>query len=317
MPVVGNVFVFANVGLEALAKFGPATLYNMGIDGTYSTDPACCRASAITGTLNISAFAGLRLRAEGGAGIEVLDHDIKVGVGRQRALAGIRGYVEATPTIGYREVADPAAGKKGEFFITGHMELAAQPFLGLGGDLFVELDSPWWSPAPDKRWTWPLGQLEYPLPGEFGIGADVDHVLGSDKVPEIEFRDGRLQRRPVHDRPGERPRAAEEVARTRRRRASGRRPPAPTAPQPPRAAQPRQGAPDRCPRRATQVERSDRPGRGRHPKANGPAARPPPRPPRPRSSENDAGWKGMEAFGELLKSRRPTPQSDAEMAETA
>jgi hypothetical protein len=23
--------------------------------------------------------------------------------------------------------------------------------------------SPWWSPAPDKTWEWPLGKLEYPL----------------------------------------------------------------------------------------------------------------------------------------------------------
>ena len=116
----------------------------------------------------------------------MLGHDIKAGVGIA-ALAGVRGYVEATPTVGYRETADPQAGKKGEFFIKGHMELAAQPFLGLDGDLFVDLDSPWWSPAPDKRWTWPLGQLEYPLPGQFGIGADVDYVIGSDKFPEIQF----------------------------------------------------------------------------------------------------------------------------------
>jgi Domain of unknown function (DUF4157) len=186
VPLVGNLFVFANVGLDALAKFGPGTLYNIRILGTYSTDPQVLQNFSIAGTLNISAFAGLRLRGEGGAGIELLGHDIKAGVGIS-ALAGVRGYVEATPTVGYRETADPQAGKKGEFFIKGHMELAAQPFLGLDGDLFVDLDSPWWSPAPDKRWTWPLGQLEYPLPGQFGIGADVDYVIGSDKFPEIQF----------------------------------------------------------------------------------------------------------------------------------
>ncbi|MFF3935659.1 hypothetical protein [Streptomyces phaeofaciens] len=186
VPLVGNVFLFANVGLEALAKIGPATLTKMELSGTWSTKPEVLRSFGLTATLNISAFAGLRLRAEGGAGVEILGHDIKTGIGLW-ALAGIRGYVEATPAIGFREVADPAAGKRGEFFVAGHMEIAAQPFLGLGGDLFVELDSPWWSPAPDQRWTWPLGQLEYPLPGQFGIGADVEHVLGSGKIPEITF----------------------------------------------------------------------------------------------------------------------------------
>ena len=128
------------------------------------------------------------MRGEGGAGIEMLDHDIKAGVGVW-ALAGIRGYVEATPTIGYRELAAPVEGEEGEFFIKGHMELAAQPFLGLGGDLFVELDSPWWSPGPGQEVDLAIGQLDYPLPGEFGIGADVDYVIGSPELPEIQFTD--------------------------------------------------------------------------------------------------------------------------------
>ncbi|OHT43385.1 eCIS core domain-containing protein [Flavobacterium tructae] len=186
VPLVGNVFLFANIGLEALAKIGPAKIYNIRAVGTYSTDPAVFNDFSLSASFNMSMFAGLRLRAEGGLGVELLGHDIKVGVG-VNALAGIRGYVDATPTIGYRETASPEAGRQGEFYIHGHAEMAAQPFLALGGDLFVELDSPWWSPAPDDKWTWPLGELEYPLPGEFGIGADVDYVLGSDELPEVEF----------------------------------------------------------------------------------------------------------------------------------
>ncbi|NEO78185.1 MAG: DUF4157 domain-containing protein [Moorea sp. SIO4G3] len=186
VPLVGNIFLFANLGMDAMAKLGPGKIYNIQVDGTYSTDPQVFNRFSMAATLNISAFAGLRLRGEGGAGVELAGHDIKAGAGIN-ALAGVQGYVEATPTIGYREQADPEAGRQGEFYLNGHLELAAQPFLGLGGDLFVELDSPWWSPAPDKKWTWPLGQLEYPLPGEFGIGADVDYVIGSDQLPEIQF----------------------------------------------------------------------------------------------------------------------------------
>ncbi|MFD7027014.1 hypothetical protein ACFWAR_03125 [Streptomyces sp. NPDC059917] len=186
VPLVGNVFLFANIGLEALAVLGPATLDHIELTGTWSTKPEVLRDFGLTATLNVSASAGLRLTAEGGAGATLVGHDIKAGLALS-ALAGIRGYVEATPRIGYREVADPKAGKHGEFFLAGHMELAAQPFLGLGGELFVELDSPWWSPVPDHRWDWPLFQREYPLPGEFGIGADVEHVVGSGKVPEVTF----------------------------------------------------------------------------------------------------------------------------------
>lgn len=183
IPVVGNVFVFANMGLNAIAKVGPAKIYNIEVNGTYSNNPDIAREISLSGSLNISAYAGLRLRAEGGAGIELLGHDLKVGVGLN-ADAGVKGYVDARPTIGYR---DP-----GEFFFKGHMEIAAQPFLGLSGDLFVEVDSPWWSPLSDEKWTWPIGALEYPLPGEFGIGADMEYVLGSGKVPEISFSEAKF-----------------------------------------------------------------------------------------------------------------------------
>lgn len=183
LPVVGNVFVFANMGLSALAKIGPAKIYNIEIEGTYSNNPGIPKNISMSGSLNMSAYAGLRLRAEGGAGLEVLDHDVKVGVGLN-ADAGVKGYVDARPTIGYR---DP-----GELFFKGHMEIAAQPFLGLSGDLFVEVDSPWWSPLPDKKWTWPIGALEYPLPGEFGIGADMEYVLGSGKIPEVTFSEAKF-----------------------------------------------------------------------------------------------------------------------------
>jgi DNA uptake protein ComE-like DNA-binding protein len=120
--------------------------------------------------------------------LEILAHDIKAGAGIN-ALAGIRGYTEATPIIGYREKpAVEGEDKKGEFFIRGDLEIAAQPFLGLGGDLFVEIDAPWWSPVPDKRWTWPLGNKEWPIGGSFGIGASVDYVFGSGQAPAVDFK---------------------------------------------------------------------------------------------------------------------------------
>ncbi len=188
IPVVGNIFIFANIGMTAFAKLGPAKLYKIEVAGTYSTDPDKSKNFSIQGVLNISAAAGLQLRGEGGAGLEVLAHDIKAGAGIN-AIAGIRGYTEATPVIGYRE--KPGAlgeDKKGEFFLRGEFEIAAQPFLGLSGDLFVEVDAPLWSPVPDKRWTWPLGGKEWPMGGEFGIGANVDYVFGSGQWPSLEFK---------------------------------------------------------------------------------------------------------------------------------
>jgi hypothetical protein len=186
IPVVGNLFIFANIGLGAFAKLGPAKFYKIEVAGTYSTDPNKNKDFSIKGSLNVSAAAGLKLRGEVGAGIEILGHDLKAGGGVD-ATAGIKGYAEATPVIGYREKGAPGEDKKGEFFIRGDLEIAAQPFFGLSGDLFLEVDSPWWSPLPDKRWTWPLGSKEWPLGRSFGFGASIDYVFGSGKPPEITF----------------------------------------------------------------------------------------------------------------------------------
>ena len=121
------------------------------------------------------------------AGVEIADHELSAG-GRATGTAGVKGYVDATPVIGYRETAQPGEDKKGDFFIRGDMEIAAQPFLGLSGSLFIELDSPWWSPAPDKTWTWPMGSKEWPLGQTLGIAASVDYVLGSGTWPQIDFK---------------------------------------------------------------------------------------------------------------------------------
>lgn len=188
IPVVGSISIIASVNLDAYAVLGPARFYNIEVGGTYSTDPKQKKGFSICGNLNISAAAGLTLRGEAKAGFEILGHDITAGVGVS-GIAGINGYVEATPVIvGYREKGEEGEDKKGEFFIHGDIEMAAQPFLGLSGDLFIDIDAPWWSPLSDKRWPWPLGDKEWLLEGNIGVGASIDHVFGSKQFPSIDFK---------------------------------------------------------------------------------------------------------------------------------
>jgi hypothetical protein len=186
VPLVGNAGFFAGIGLDADAKLGPAKIYNIVIEGQYSTDPEKPQNFSIEGSLNISGYAGLTLTAKGGVKVTIVKHDVKVGAA-VHAGAGIEGYVEATPKILYVETDDPEKGRKGEAHLQGHLEMAARPVLSLSGDLFVELKTPWWSPISDHTWTWPLGSLEYPVPSEFGIGADIDYVLGSKQLPDLKL----------------------------------------------------------------------------------------------------------------------------------
>ncbi len=186
VPLVGQVFIFGGLGLFINAGFGPLVLRDIRLAGTYSTDPSILQEFTITGALGINAFAVLGLEAEAGVGVTLLGHDVKAGI-NATAAAGLRAYAEARPTFEYTESMGEAGGKVGEAHLKGHFEAAAQLFLMLSGAFFVELDSPWWSPAPDDRWDYPLGSVEYPIGDSMGIGADMDWLVGSDQVPELDF----------------------------------------------------------------------------------------------------------------------------------
>lgn len=186
LPYVADIHVGIGVSLNASAHLGPIYMTDLAVEGVYSTDPTVCNAFSISGALRAQADAGVELDVKGYAGLRILKHSINVGAGIT-GKAGVKAYAEARPTLGYREVANPTAGKRGEYYLKGHLEMAAQPVLELGGYLFVELDSPWWSPAPNKTWRWPIGELEYPLPTSLGVGADVDYVVGSGNWPKLNF----------------------------------------------------------------------------------------------------------------------------------
>lgn len=186
VPLVGQIYIFGGILLFINAGFGPLVLKNVSFTGTYSTDPAILQKFSITGTLNINAFAILGLEASAGVGLTLLGHDIEAGLS-VTAAAGLKAYAEATPTFLYEEKANEMGGKIGEAWLKGHFEAAAQLFLALKGSFFVELDSPWWSPAPDKKWEWPLGEVEYPIGDSMGVGGDVNWLVGSSELPELKF----------------------------------------------------------------------------------------------------------------------------------
>jgi len=176
VPWVANVHVGASVGLTANAWAGPGVLRNIVVEGTYSTNPNIAKNIAISGSFNLSAAAALVLRAEGLLGVTLLGIDLDGGIGIN-ASAGLKGYVEATPTIGFREPR--------EFYVKGSLDIGMQPFLGLSGDMFARLDT--W--LLKKEWKRPLFNLEYPVPYEFGLSVDMgEYVIGSGKMPDFKMK---------------------------------------------------------------------------------------------------------------------------------
>jgi hypothetical protein len=185
LPVVANVYIGASGQLFVFADV-KCVFQNMVAKGDYSTDPEAMKAFSLEGTLNLSAAAGIMLRLELYAGLEILEHKIEAG-GGLNGRAGILGYVLATPVLGYREKGNPGEDKKGEFYIKGAVEVAAQPFLGLSGDVFIRLRTPWWSPLSDRDWPWELGSKVWPMGGSIGFGAGIEYTFGSGLPPDISF----------------------------------------------------------------------------------------------------------------------------------
>lgn len=187
IPYIADLHVGLDFLLYAEAQVGPGFLRNIKIIGNYSTDPLLYNDFRVQGTFNLMGYAGLVFTFGAHAGLGILGFDVDL-KGTLSATAGIKGYVEATPVIGYREKADPVAGKKGEFFISGQAELAAQPFLGLKGAIGLDVDSPW--PIPNFGRSWPMFEKEYPLPGQFGIGLTFgEYILGSGEWPNVDFNE--------------------------------------------------------------------------------------------------------------------------------
>jgi len=186
LPHVADVHIGFDLDLGFTAWVGPAMLTGIEIGGTYSTDPAILQDFYITGAFRISAYAGLYLAVSVKAGVTILGHDLDA-VGTITGSAGVKAYAEAAAKIGYREKADPVAGKKGEAYLQGHLEAAAQPVLGLGGEVALKLSTPWWSPLSDRTWSFPLFSYEWPLDTSLGVGADIDYIIGSNKLPDIKL----------------------------------------------------------------------------------------------------------------------------------
>jgi hypothetical protein len=186
LPVIADVYIGASGSLFIFADL-KAVFQDIVVKGDYSTDPEKMKSFSLQGTFNMSAAAGLTLRLEVFAGLEILSHKIEAG-GGLNGDAGIRGYVLATPILGYREKqGNPGEDKKGEFFMKGSVEVAAQPFLGLGGDVFIRLRTPWWSPLSDRDWPWELGSKEWPIGGSMGFGTSIEYVFGSGLPPDVAF----------------------------------------------------------------------------------------------------------------------------------
>jgi hypothetical protein len=235
IPYIADLHVGLDFLLYAEAQIGPAVLRNIKVIGNYSTDPLLFNDFRIQATFNMMGYAGLVFEFGAHAGVGILGFDVDL-KGTVKATAGIKGYVDATPVIGYREKADPVDGKKGEFFISGDAELAAQPFLRLAGSVGVEVDSPW--PIPNFSKSWPLFQKEWALPGQFGIGMKLnEYVLGSEGWPDVDFNDVKFDEEkfkddliernipPAQDHPLEKPGTFAD-------KMKGQEPPAPPPPVP-------------------------------------------------------------------------------------
>ncbi|MDT7828238.1 DUF4157 domain-containing protein [Pricia sp. S334] len=167
-------------GLYYKYMFGPLTLYDIHIDGIYSTNPKINKELSVTARLNLSAElngkVGVtgRMAARVGTSFPYLGLDVtavEMGVG---GTASLKGYSDLEATFGKRE--QPTEdGKVVRDFIKGTLQIAGELSLGLEGNLSFEV---LYGTLKDKKLegNWPIANA--------GIAIDFDYNIGDELSKE-------------------------------------------------------------------------------------------------------------------------------------
>lgn len=165
VPLLAQIYLFA--GISAYMKYGweAVRLENLIAQGSWSNHPQKPKYFEIGAELKLGAYAGLGMQIEGGAGLTVLGHDLEASLAlHAEALIKAQASLGTQIQIGEEEQR-----------ITSFFKAGAQLSLLLYGDFGLKIDAPFWSPIPDKDWSKPFGNKEFPMGIDlFEMGGKID-----------------------------------------------------------------------------------------------------------------------------------------------
>ncbi|HEU4387904.1 MAG TPA: DUF4157 domain-containing protein [Blastocatellia bacterium] len=181
IPVAGFFDLGGHIeaSLFAEGRVGPGRVYDLEVQGTFSTRPGSVFEASATGRINLSAWGRLRAEVSGGLHFSVAGDVVRIGSVdvKGTGTATVRAYVELQPT--FERIANPAEPDTANYRITGQLTAAGAADIGLSGRVVIKV-------AGLEVWTVNLGRYQWNL-GSLGMTATVSHVLGSHDPLEISY----------------------------------------------------------------------------------------------------------------------------------
>lgn len=169
-------------------RIGPATIYGIEVEGTFSTRPGSVFEARVTARANLSAWGRLEPHLHFSLHASLIVDEARAASVDVHVVghATVRAYVELQPTFERIAGSQP---DEAEYRISGHLEAGGAVDVGLSGTLDFSV----LGVGP----TIHLGEYELPL-GRVGMTADFSHVLGSGEPIELsfaltEFNEGRFR----------------------------------------------------------------------------------------------------------------------------
>lgn len=173
IPVAGAVNVSGEVkaSLFAAGRVGPGRVYDIEIQGSFSTRPGSVLEASATGRINLSAWGRLRVVVSGRLNFEVIADVVKLGsVGVDGAgTLDVRAYAELQPK--FERIADKEHPDQANYRVSGVLNAGGSAELGLNGEIVAEFVGKTLFTIDLDRYQWHLGSL--------ALRAEISHVIGS------------------------------------------------------------------------------------------------------------------------------------------
>lgn len=183
VPVIRSyvgVVAFIEAGGGFVAYVGPGVLRNIGVAGTFNTEPGQQPSFDISGEFFLPAGAEAYLFVGGGIALGAAIASIEGSIRLQGSL-GAQAGLSVIPHIGFAN---------NDYYFRGEMELQALSYLRFSGAARAAVSVPIWGEVWSNEW--PLFDWVYPLGLNVGLRGRMDYTFGRAFDPTFEFQSEEL-----------------------------------------------------------------------------------------------------------------------------
>ena len=173
VPVAGFFDIGGHIEgkLFAEGRVGPGRVYDLEVEGTFSTRPGSVFKARASGRINVSAWGRLRAEIAGGLHFSVAGDVVRLGSVDVEGTGAVtaRAYVELQPI--FERIDDPTEPDTANYRISATLTAAGAADLELKGAIIIRVAGKQVGSVNLGRYQWNLGSL--------GMSASISHVLGS------------------------------------------------------------------------------------------------------------------------------------------